>query len=128
MTTPFHPAQMTKERLSNAKKLKLVLTAGIGSDHIDLQAAADNNLTVAEVQGENLLCIVGPAQTVAEAALAFSLLIRSTLSLRIELCIADKMVVVAMCASTFLYCPYGVRQVRTKLCVSREQQYVGSRG
>lgn len=54
VTTPFHPAQMTKERLNNAKKLKLVLTAGIGSDHIDLHAAADNNLTVAEVQGTQL--------------------------------------------------------------------------
>ena len=51
MTTPFHPAQVTRDRLKKAEKLKLVLTAGIGSDHIDLHAAADNNLTVAEVQG-----------------------------------------------------------------------------
>ena len=51
VTTPFHPAQVTRDRLKKAKKLKLLLTAGIGSDHIDLHAAADNNLTVAEVQG-----------------------------------------------------------------------------
>lgn len=51
VTTPFHPARMTRERMDKAKKLKLVLTAGIGSDHVDLHAAADNNLTVAEVQG-----------------------------------------------------------------------------
>ena len=51
VTTPFHPAQVTRDRLKKAEKLKLVLTAGIGSDHIDLHAAADNNLTVAEVQG-----------------------------------------------------------------------------
>lgn len=55
MTTPFHPAQITSERLSKATKLKLVLTAGIGSDHIDLHAAADKNLTVAEVQGGLLI-------------------------------------------------------------------------
>lgn len=54
MTTPFHPAQMTRERMEKAKKLKLVLTAGIGSDHIDLHAAADRDLTVAEIQGQNL--------------------------------------------------------------------------
>lgn len=51
VTTPFHPAQITRERLAKAEKLKLLLTAGIGSDHVDLHAAADNNLTVAEVQG-----------------------------------------------------------------------------
>lgn len=32
-----------------AKKLQLILTAGVGSDHIDLQAAADKGITVAEV-------------------------------------------------------------------------------
>ena len=51
ITTPFHPGQMTRERIEKAKKLKLILTAGIGSDHIDLQAAADHGLTVAEVTG-----------------------------------------------------------------------------
>ncbi|KAK9807136.1 hypothetical protein WJX73_009721 [Symbiochloris irregularis] len=53
VTTPFHPAYITKDLLKKAHKLKLVLTAGIGSDHVDLQAAADNNLTVAEVTGSN---------------------------------------------------------------------------
>ena len=51
ITTPFHPAYMTRERIEAAKDLKLILTAGIGSDHIDLNAAADHNLTVAEVTG-----------------------------------------------------------------------------
>ena len=51
ITTPFHPAYMTRERIEKAKKLKLLLTAGIGSDHIDLHAAADHGLTVAECVG-----------------------------------------------------------------------------
>ena len=40
---------MTKERIEKAKKLKLIITAGIGSDHTDLQAAMDKGITVAEV-------------------------------------------------------------------------------
>ncbi len=51
ITTPFHPAYMTRERIEKAKNLKLILTAGIGSDHIDLHAAADHGLTVAECVG-----------------------------------------------------------------------------
>ena len=38
ITTPFWPAYLTKERISQAPNLKLILTAGIGSDHIDLGA------------------------------------------------------------------------------------------
>src|SRR4249920_4113414 len=40
---------MTKERFDKAKNLKLIITAGIGSDHVDLQAAMDRGITVAEV-------------------------------------------------------------------------------
>jgi len=49
ISQPFWPAYMTKERFHKAKKLKLVITAGIGSDHTDLQAAMDKGVTVAEV-------------------------------------------------------------------------------
>lgn len=49
ISQPFWPAYMTAERFSKAKKLKLIVTAGIGSDHTDLQAAIKNNVTVAEV-------------------------------------------------------------------------------
>jgi lactate dehydrogenase-like 2-hydroxyacid dehydrogenase len=42
-------AHLTKERFDKAKKLKLIITAGIGSDHTDLQAAMDKGVTVAEV-------------------------------------------------------------------------------
>ena len=40
---------MTRDRIAKAPKLKLIVTAGIGSDHTDLQAAIDRNITVAEV-------------------------------------------------------------------------------
>ena len=39
VTTPFWPAYVTKEKISNAPNLRLILTAGVGSDHIDLAAA-----------------------------------------------------------------------------------------
>jgi formate dehydrogenase len=49
ISQPFWPAYMTAERFAKAPKLKLVVTAGIGSDHTDLQAAMDRGVTVAEV-------------------------------------------------------------------------------
>jgi formate dehydrogenase len=49
ISQPFWPAYMTEERFKKAKKLKLVITAGIGSDHTDLQAAMERGVTVAEV-------------------------------------------------------------------------------
>jgi len=49
ISQPFWPAYMTAERFAKAKNLKLVITAGIGSDHTDLQAAIERGITVAEV-------------------------------------------------------------------------------
>ena len=49
ISQPFWPAYLTQERIAKAKKLKLAITAGIGSDHVDLQAAIERGLTVAEV-------------------------------------------------------------------------------
>ena len=49
ISQPFWPAYMTAERFAKAKKLKLVVTAGIGSDHTDLAAAMARGVTVAEV-------------------------------------------------------------------------------
>lgn len=51
ISTPFHPAYVIAERIKKAKNLKLLLTAGIGSDHIDLNAAAAAAVTIAEVTG-----------------------------------------------------------------------------
>ncbi|HET8652507.1 MAG TPA: NAD-dependent formate dehydrogenase [Gaiellaceae bacterium] len=49
ISQPFWPAYLTAERIANAPNLKLAVTAGIGSDHVDLQAAIDRGITVAEV-------------------------------------------------------------------------------
>ena len=49
ISQPFWPAYLTAERIARAPKLKLAITAGIGSDHVDLQAAIDAGITVAEV-------------------------------------------------------------------------------
>jgi len=57
ISQPFWPAYMTKERFEKAKKLKLVITAGIGSDHTDLQAAMDKGVTVAEITYSNSISV-----------------------------------------------------------------------
>jgi formate dehydrogenase len=49
ISQPFWPAYLTAERIAKAPELKLAITAGIGSDHVDLQAAMDRGITVAEV-------------------------------------------------------------------------------
>jgi formate dehydrogenase len=49
ISQPFWPAYMTAERIARAKNLKMIVTAGIGSDHTDLQAAMNAGVTVAEV-------------------------------------------------------------------------------
>ena len=49
ISQPFWPAYLTAERIAKAPNLKLAMTAGIGSDHVDLQAAMDRGLTVTEV-------------------------------------------------------------------------------
>lgn len=57
ISQPFWPAYLTKERIGKAKNLKLALTAGIGSDHVDLEAAARAHVTVAEVTGSNSISV-----------------------------------------------------------------------
>jgi len=49
ISQPFWPAYLTAERIAKAPNLKLAITAGIGSDHVDLQAAIEKNMTVCEV-------------------------------------------------------------------------------
>src|SRR6201991_4158534 len=48
ISQPFWPAYLTAERIAKAPNLKIAITAGIGSDHVDLQAAIDAGITVAE--------------------------------------------------------------------------------
>jgi len=57
ISQPFWPAYLTRERIARARKLKLALTAGIGSDHVDLEAAAHAHVTVAEVTGSNSISV-----------------------------------------------------------------------
>jgi formate dehydrogenase len=49
ISQPFWPAYLTAERIAKAPNLKLAITAGVGSDHVDLQAAIEHGITVAEV-------------------------------------------------------------------------------
>src|SRR2546427_8668928 len=57
ISQPFWPAYLTAERIARAPKLKLAVTAGIGSDHVDLQAAAERGLTSAEVTYSNSISV-----------------------------------------------------------------------
>jgi formate dehydrogenase len=49
ISQPFWPAYLTRERIAKAPKLKMAVTAGIGSDHVDLAAAMERGITVTEV-------------------------------------------------------------------------------
>jgi formate dehydrogenase len=57
ISQPFWPAYLTAERIAKAPNLKLALTAGIGSDHVNLQAAIDRGITVAEVTYSNSISV-----------------------------------------------------------------------
>jgi len=49
ISQPFWPAYITRERMEKSPNLKMAVTAGIGSDHVDLQAAMDHKVDVVEV-------------------------------------------------------------------------------
>ena len=57
ISQPFWPPYLTAERLAAAPGLKLAITAGIGSDHVDLQAAIEHGVTVAEVTYSNSISV-----------------------------------------------------------------------
>ncbi len=57
ISQPFWPAYLTRERIAKAPRLKLAITAGIGSDHVDLQAAMERGITVAEVTYSNSISV-----------------------------------------------------------------------
>jgi formate dehydrogenase len=57
ISQPFWPAYLTAERIANAPNLKLAITAGIGSDHVDLTAAIARGVTVAEVTYSNSISV-----------------------------------------------------------------------
>ncbi|KAH9058851.1 NAD-dependent formate dehydrogenase [Lactarius vividus] len=57
ITTPFHPGYLTRDLVEKAKNLKICITAGVGSDHIDLNAAVDHKIQVLEVSGSNVVSV-----------------------------------------------------------------------
>ncbi|MFR9728142.1 NAD-dependent formate dehydrogenase [Saccharopolyspora sp. MS10] len=57
ITTPFWPTYLSAEHLRRAERLKLLLTAGVGSDHVDAEAAAELGITVAEITGSNVVSV-----------------------------------------------------------------------
>ncbi len=57
ISQPFWPAYLTRERIEKAPDLKLAITAGIGSDHVDLDAAIEHDITVAEVTYSNSISV-----------------------------------------------------------------------
>ncbi len=57
ISQPFWPAYLTAERIAKAPRLKLAVTAGIGSDHVDLDAAIAHGMTVAEVTYSNSISV-----------------------------------------------------------------------
>jgi formate dehydrogenase len=57
ISQPFWPAYLTAERIAGAPRLKLAITAGIGSDHVDLEAAMEHGVTVAEITYSNSVSV-----------------------------------------------------------------------
>ncbi|CAA4076200.1 Formate dehydrogenase [Staphylococcus aureus] len=57
ISAPFYPAYMTRERIEKAPNLKLAITAGVGSDHVDLAAGSEQNIGVVEVTGSNTVSV-----------------------------------------------------------------------
>ncbi|EMD37341.1 NAD-dependent formate dehydrogenase [Gelatoporia subvermispora B] len=57
ITTPFHPGYLTRDLIDKAKNLKICITAGVGSDHIDLNAAVERKIQVLEVSGSNVVSV-----------------------------------------------------------------------
>lgn len=57
ISQPFWPACMTAPRFAKAKKLKLIITAGIGSNPVDLAEAVARRVDVVEVSGSNSISV-----------------------------------------------------------------------
>lgn len=53
ISQPFWPAYMTADRIRKCPKVKLIITAGVGSDHVALDEASSRGITVAEITNSN---------------------------------------------------------------------------
>jgi hypothetical protein len=51
ISQPFFPAYLTADLIAKAPKLKLAITAGIGSDHVDLEAQIKLSVVVSDIFG-----------------------------------------------------------------------------
>ena len=71
ISSPFLPLYVTKDRQEKAPNLKLSITAGVGSDHVDLKAASENGISVVEVTGSNQV------STAEQAVLTMIVLLRN---------------------------------------------------
>lgn len=52
----LHVIEFSEDEIQ-AKNLKICITAGVGSDHIDLNAAVDHKIQVLEVSGSNVTSV-----------------------------------------------------------------------
>ena len=57
ISQPFWPVYLTKERIEKSPNLKIAITAGVGSDHVDLDAAMQHGITVCEVTYSNSISV-----------------------------------------------------------------------
>jgi formate dehydrogenase len=57
ISQPFWPAYLTPDRIASAPRLRLAITAGIGSDHVNLPSAIAHGMTVAEVTYSNSISV-----------------------------------------------------------------------
>jgi len=57
ISSPFWPAYMTRSRMEMAPKLKACITAGVGSDHVNLEAAMERGVDVMEVSYCNSISV-----------------------------------------------------------------------
>jgi len=57
ISQPFWPAYITAARIAKSPKLKPAVTAGVGSDHVDLEAASKRGMSVIEVTGCNVVSV-----------------------------------------------------------------------
>ncbi|CAF3176497.1 unnamed protein product [Rotaria sp. Silwood2] len=57
ISQPFWPCYLDQARIDKAKKLQLAITSGVGSDHVNLEAACKRGITVAEITGSNVVSV-----------------------------------------------------------------------
>src|SRR5260221_1525200 len=57
ISQPFWPAYLTRVRIAKARNLRLAITAGIRTDHVDLQPASESRLTTTDITYSNSISV-----------------------------------------------------------------------